>query len=286
MRCNCARRSIACSTPTRRRPARTRRCAAWSRRTSTSRAAPNGYGAAYRALLGREPADLYVIFGTGHAGPTAPVTGLPLDWETPLGIVTTDRGFVDAVHQKLGAPSPLDLLIHRDEHSLEFQVLWLQHLHQRHFGERPFRVACFLCGALPSADGDPLREPWLQELLSTFRDAAAATRGRVCFVAGADLAHLGPFFGDPEPIDDQRLTRLDADERARLAHLERGAPGPFHAAVDGCGNPDRVCSGPAITLCAALAGGAGELLHYGQARAADDSQVVSFCAMAFAGEQG
>ncbi|MBZ0153125.1 MAG: hypothetical protein K8J09_16500, partial [Planctomycetes bacterium] len=51
----------------------------------------------------------------------------------------------------------------------------------------------------------------------------------------------------------------------------------------GGGNPDRVCSAPAITLCAALAGGPAELLHYGQARAADDSQTVSFCALAFAG---
>ncbi|MCA8977888.1 MAG: MEMO1 family protein [Planctomycetes bacterium] len=38
-----------------------------------------GYGAAYGQLLASAPADLYVVFGTGHAGPSAPVTGLPLD---------------------------------------------------------------------------------------------------------------------------------------------------------------------------------------------------------------
>jgi len=104
----------------------------------------------------------------------------------------------------------------------------------------------------------------------------------VCWIAGADLAHVGPFFGDERPVDAALLQRLDRDERARLRHLEDGLPGAFHAAVAECDNPDRVCSAPAIALTAALAGGSGELLHYGNAPADDGSQVVGFCAMAFA----
>lgn len=241
----------------------------------------DGYRAAYTRLLAAPPADLYVVFGTGHAGPQAPVTGLPLDWQTPLGTVTTDRAFVDAVHAVLGPPQPMDLLIHRDEHSLEFQMLFLQHLHERRGGGQPFRVAGFLCGALPSASGNPLDEAWVQRLLGAFRSAEQVSGQRVCYVAGADLAHIGPFFGDDAAVDDARLLQLATAERERLQWLEQGAPGAFHAAVDCAHNPDRVCSAPAITLCAALAGGAGELLHYGQARADDGSQTVSFCAMAF-----
>ncbi len=239
-----------------------------------------GYAAAYGHLLAAAPADLYVVFGTGHAGPDAPVTGLPLDWQTPLGIARTDRAFVAAVHARIGAAAPIDLLHHRDEHSLEFQVLLLQHLHERR-GEAPPTVAAFLCGALPSATGDPLAEDWCRQLLDAFRAAAAGRR--VCFLAGADLAHIGPVFGDASPVDGARLQQLAAAERARLAHLQAGSPGAFHAAVDCERNPDRVCSGPAMTLVAALAGGRGELLHYGQAAALDGSQTVSFCAMVFAG---
>jgi AmmeMemoRadiSam system protein B len=242
-----------------------------------------GYAAAYARLAAAPPADLYVVFGTGHAGPGAPVTGLALDWETPLGRTATDRGFVAAVHDAIGAANPADVLHHRDEHSLEFQVLFLQHLHERCFGGRPFEVACFLCGALPSASGDPLAEAWCQRLLAAFRGAERAAKKRVCWIAGADLAHIGPFFGDDAPVGDARLATLAAAERERLALLQRGAPGAFHAAVDCAQNPDRVCSAPAITLCAELAGGNGELLHYGQARADDGSQCVSYCAMAFDG---
>ncbi|MCA8967653.1 MAG: AmmeMemoRadiSam system protein B, partial [Planctomycetes bacterium] len=202
-----------------------------------------GYAAAYRRLLAAPPADLYVLFGTGHAGPDAPVTGLPLDWQTPLGTVATDRQFVAAVHERIGAAAPIDLLHHRDEHSLEFQVLLLQHLHQRRGGERPLQVAAFLCGALPSVHGDPLAEDWCQDLLAAFRAAEAASGKTVCYLAGADLAHIGPIFGDEASIDDARLEQLAAAERARLEHLQAGVPGAFHAAVDCDRNPDRVCSG-------------------------------------------
>jgi AmmeMemoRadiSam system protein B len=242
-----------------------------------------GYRAAYERLLAAPPADLYVVFGTGHAGPSAPVTGLPLDWQTPLGVVRTDRDFVAAVHASIGAPAAADLLHHRLEHSLEFQMLLLQHLHERRGTNHPFQVAGFLCGALPSEHGNPLAEPWCQRLLEAFRSAAQASNKTVCYLAGADLAHIGPFFGDARAVDQARLDRLAAAERTRLSWLEQGSPGPFHAAVDCGNNPDRVCSAPAITLCAALAEGPGELLHYGQAKARDGSQTVSFCAMAFPG---
>lgn len=244
-----------------------------------------GYAAAYGALAAFEPADLYVVFGTGHQGPTAPVTGLPLDWRTPLGTCPTDRAFVARVHAAIGASPKEDLLLHRREHALEFQVLWLQFVHELR-GLPPPRIAGFLTGALPSADGDPLCEPFCERLLAAFRAAEAEVRGRVVHVAGADLAHVGPFFDDATPVDDARTTELERADLARLAPLWRGEPGAFHRAVDGCGNPDRVCSAPAIALTAALATGPGELLHYGQALAEDRSQVVTFAAATFAGRSG
>jgi hypothetical protein len=239
-----------------------------------------GYATAYRRLAESEPADLYVVFGTGHQGPAAPVTGLALDWQTPLGRVRTDRDFLRAVEQRIGAPSQDDLFLHRDEHSIEFQVLLLQHLAELRGGP-PFAVAGFLCGALPSSNGDPAGEDYAVRLLAAFRTAAAQSGKKVCWVAGADLAHLGPFFGDEQPVGRPLLERLERDERQRLSCLQRGEPSAFHQAVDGPGNPDRVCSAPAIWLTASLAGGTGEVLHYGQAADQGGNQVVSFCSVAF-----
>ncbi|HLU38816.1 MAG TPA: AmmeMemoRadiSam system protein B [Planctomycetota bacterium] len=235
----------------------------------------DGYRAAYSWLGAREPADLYVIFGTGHKGPAAPVTGLLLDWDTPLGRVRSDLEFIERVHAHLGPIDPRDAFLHRDEHSIEFQVLMLAHL----FGGRSFTVAGFLCGSLPSEDGDPGSEAWLQDLLAAFRTAAQESGKRVCWIAGADLAHLGPWFGDPAPVDASLLSRLERDDRARLAHLGIPAPGAFHREVVCAGNPDRICGTTPMYLCAALADAPAELLHYGQAVAEDGSQVVSFCSL-------
>jgi hypothetical protein len=189
--------------------------------------------------------------------------------------VRTDRAFVAAVHARLGTPCPRDVYLHRTEHSLEFQVLMLAHVQ----GPAAFEVAGFLTGPLSGAIGDAAHAQHSGDLLAAFHDAAAASGKRICYVAGADLAHLGPHFGDPEPIGSALLERLRRDELARLAHLQRGDPGAFHRAIEHDGNPDRVCGAAPIYLAAKLAGGSAELLHYGQACAADGSQVVSFCSM-------
>jgi hypothetical protein len=238
-----------------------------------------GYAAAYRRLRAAPRADLYVVFGTGHRGPSAPVTGLALDWQTPVGTLRTDRGFVDCVHRQIGGPDPHDVFLHRIEHSVEFQMLFLAHV----LGAESIEVAGFLTGALPSASGDPLSEAYCEALVAAFLSAAARTGKRVCWIAGADLAHVGPFFGDPAAVDQARLTRLASVERAHLALLERGDPGAFHRAVEADGNPDRVCGAAPILLTAALCGGSAEVLHYGQACAPDGSQVVSFCSAAYGG---
>lgn len=236
-----------------------------------------GYRAAYDHLRACPPADLYVIFGTGHKGPERVVTGLPLDWETPLGRVPTDRAFVDAVHARIGGALPCDTLMHRDEHSIEFQVLLLAHAVRGH----AFAVAGFLCGELPASAAAPEDDPRVAEIVAAFRDVAKTSGRRVCWIAGADLAHVGPRFGPEAHVDADRLARLARDDHDRLAHLRAGAPGAFHRAVVSDGNRDRVCSATAMFLCSALAGGRGELLHYGQAAAPDGSQVVTYCGMAF-----
>lgn len=247
-----------------------------------------GYAQAYRYLAECEPADLYVVLGTGHRGPLRAVTGLRADWETPLGVVPTDRDFVDAVHDALGAPTPDEVFCHREEHSVEFQVVHLQHV----AAGRPFRVAGFLCGRLPTTSFGRAEE--VRRIVTAFREVVDRTPGRVCFVAGADLAHIGPYFGDARDVDSTVLEALAKDEHERLAFLERGDPAGFHNAIqaktpvrlaDGGSDPepnaDRVCSTTALRLTAELAGGPAEYLHYGQAASPDGSQAVTFCAFAF-----
>ncbi len=69
----------------------------------------------------------FAILGPNHHGQGAPLALTDHDWQTPLGTVAADA----ALHSALLKP-PLedDIRAHRDEHSIEVQLPFLQHLGQ------------------------------------------------------------------------------------------------------------------------------------------------------------
>src|SRR5262245_54628799 len=83
-----------------------------------------------------------VVFGTGHNLGDAYVALTRKKFETPLGQASCDNAFVDRVAAKLGSEAYRRELVHRDEHSIEFQVLYLQ----RRLGSRPWTLVPILCG--------------------------------------------------------------------------------------------------------------------------------------------
>ena len=87
------------------------------------------YAWAYRELAERGDADLFVIFGTCHAGMADPFALTRKDYDTPFGPARVDRDLVEM----LGAQARQDCfgseLAHRNEHSIEFQAVFLQYLY-------------------------------------------------------------------------------------------------------------------------------------------------------------
>ena len=87
------------------------------------------YAKAYRELDESCEADTYVIFGTSHyAEVDNPFILTRKNFETPLGVLETDEGIID----KIVDTCPWDLfegeIAHRTEHSIEFQVAFLQYV--------------------------------------------------------------------------------------------------------------------------------------------------------------
>ena len=82
---------------------------------------------AYNELRDRDPADVYVVLGTGHTSRNLFTTTRKV-FETPLGDLEVDSTFVD----RLAAYAPQDLfadeIAHKNEHSIEFQVVFLKYL--------------------------------------------------------------------------------------------------------------------------------------------------------------
>jgi AmmeMemoRadiSam system protein B len=112
------------------------------------------------------------------------------------------------------------------------------------------------------------------------RDVAAASGRRVAFVAGADLAHVGPRFGDAEPVSGEALGRLAADDRATLRAVEAGDAEAFFDDAARDGDRRRVCGlSPIWMLLRATGGAPGVLRQYGQWP--DPQAVVTFASVVF-----
>jgi AmmeMemoRadiSam system protein B len=230
------------------------------------------YARVYRAL--GEPPDLVVVFGTDHNAGTEPFSLTRKPYATPLGEVPTDVALVDALAAELGDWVFADELHHKHEHSIEFQAVWLRYL----YGERTPPILPVLCGSLHreverggAPDGHARRAAFLDAL------ARAVAGRRVLVVAGADMAHVGPHFGDAESMGGaEARARVEAEDRAALAAAATGDAAAFFAAVAAVKDRNRVCGLAPIWATLRLLGPRrGVLLDYAQCAAdpTDDSFV-------------
>ncbi len=231
------------------------------------RGAP-GYARAYAALAAT-PADLFVVFGTAHETPPHLFTLTRRDYGTPLGRVPTDRALVDALVAELGAGELLaDEAAHDDEHSVELQAVVLRHLVRR-----PFTVLPVLCSSIAHLP-DPAR--FTDRFLGAL---ARALRGRAaCFVAGADLMHVGPRYGDRRPPTAAEAAALEAADRRTLAFVAAGDAAGFHRSAVEDDARRRLCGTAPIYAAMRASGRGAALLHY--ERWTDGRDSVAFAAAA------
>jgi MEMO1 family protein len=229
-----------------------------------------GYSHVARELAAASAgAELFVVFGTAHEGPSQLFTLTRRDYATPLGVVETDRAAVDALVRELGEAEALGSeRFHDGEHSVELPLVVLKHVARRRFTALPV-----LCSSLAHLD-----EPG--PFTARFFDALArAVNGRrACFVAGADLAHVGPLYGDPRPPTAAEAARVEAEDRRTLAHLASGDALAFHRDAVRDDGRRRLCGAAPIYAAMRAAGRGARILHY--ERWTDGVDSVSFAAAA------
>jgi AmmeMemoRadiSam system protein B len=245
-----------------------------------------GYGHAYGALAAALPADAdtFVLFGTSHAPMREPFALCRKAFDTPFGAVQADGASIDRLAELADGFDPYaDQFNHKREHSLEFQVVFLRAVLQG----RPFRIVPILAGlgAHQATGEDPARDARVSRFLDGVRALADERPGRVVVIAGADLAHVGPRFGDERPFDSQQRADLERADRDSLERAVSVDAGGFWAHVAGDLEERRVCGlAPIWSLLRSLASGArGRVLHYEQTVDAEDGSIVSHAAVGFYG---
>jgi MEMO1 family protein len=242
-----------------------------------------GYGcyrAAYNALSPEYRDRVFVILGTSHYGEPDRFGLTRKSFVTPLGAANTARELVDDLVARGGPAVKLEDYSHAVEHSIEFQVLFLQHV----YGPG-IRILPILCGPLLRDGGAPEDDESIGRFLSALREIAFQERESLFWVLGIDMAHMGQRYGDSfsARAEAGEMANVAAHDRKRISAIEAGDAAGFWAEIHGPRDPLKWCgTTPLYTFLRAVPGARGDLLRYEQWNI-DEHSVVTFGAIAFSG---
>lgn len=240
------------------------------------------YAAAYRALPPDDGDRIFVVLGTSHYGEPDRFGLTRKPFATPFGVAPTEQALVDELAAGARQAVAVEDYCHAVEHSVEFQVVFLQYL----YGPR-VRILPVLCGAFvagPLARRLPEASDAVARFIGTLGDVAAREGAKLCFVLGVDFAHVGRRYGDGQAARAYQGPLAEVAERddARLERLVEGDAAGFWNLVVENGEDDlKWCgSSPLYTFLRAVPTARGKRLAYEHWNI-DDASVVSFGAVAF-----
>lgn len=235
------------------------------------------YKSTYQRLSGSDWKNV-LILGVGHQMERGIFSVTTKDFQTPLGLL---RNLKEVSEQLLDFGDPItgDEIYHRTEHSIEFQTLFLRYL----FPEREIFIIPILCGPVTSHLEDPTREAYLGlcgpfiESLRGFLAQAPET----LILAGVDLSHVGPKFGDPYPAHILESATRAHDNTVIQALVNRDATLLWETYRSTNGRY-KVCGFSALALFLELLGdGKGELVGYEFWHEQATQSAVSFAGLVY-----
>jgi len=223
---------------------------------------------------------VFIILGTSHYGEPGRFGLTRKNFTTPFGEARTETAWVEWLAREAPDAALMEDYCHSVEHSIEFQVIFLQSL----FGPS-VRILPILCGSFAlsmSAGRKPEDDDAIRAFLESLGELAARERASSCFVLGVDMAHMGRRYGDHAVRVGDEFMRVVAErDQARIARLSAGDADGFWTLVrqneddlKWCGTP------PFYTFLRAARPASGVLRRYQQWNI-DEASVVSFAAMTF-----
>jgi MEMO1 family protein len=247
------------------------------------RAGGRCFARGYHALAAGRPSDVYVILGTGHAGVEGIFAATTLDFETPLGTVETDREFLAELSAEFGRDPAAEEILHATEHVIEFQVVFLQYLFS---GRHKFTIVPILCSLSHHLFGGDPAFAGARETFDSFCRALKAccdgSSRSICFIASADLDHIGPRYGDRFIPHQGTISEALRNDTELLSTLERCDVNAFVRGVARENDERRICGfSPITTMLHTMDATKGQVLALDFATVDDKNSFVSFTSMIF-----
>ena len=254
-------------------------------------ASPDGgwdtYRAAYQALPSKESAAdrVFLILGTSHYGAPERFGLTRKPFVTPYGETRTELGLIEELAAKAPDAIRMEDYCHAVEHSIEFQVVLLQHLYGA-----DVRILPILCGPFVKSiyeGGLPEETERVRQFFDVAGNMVAREGKRLCFVLGVDMAHMGRRYGDQLTAyaGAGEMLAVQTRDEQRIAQIAAGCAGDYWSLIQDNHDDLKWCgSSPFYTFLKIMPSVKGELLHYHQWQI-DPQSVVSFGALKFAAAQ-
>ncbi len=237
------------------------------------------YAAAYGALRGREY-DRVIILGVGHSLGEGRLVLTEKDIETPAGTLRCDRQLAARLRAAAGGAAAPDDFAFRGEHSVEFQAALLAHV----LGA-DIRVVPVLCGSFEDTleeHGRAAEVPGVGAFLAALEKAVSDKGTRTLLLAGVDLSHVGPKFGD-EMSSKAIAEESEEHDKKLLEALTAADAKAFWAEGRRAGGKFNVCGFSALACLLELlpAGSHGRQAAYHNWHEEPTRSAVSFAATVF-----
>jgi AmmeMemoRadiSam system protein B len=237
------------------------------------------YTHAYRPVIEAEAPATALVLGVAHLSPPSPFVLSDKAYETPLGEIEPDLDFIEAFRKRAPDGLMADEIVHRGEHSIEFQAVFLRHAHP----DADLKMVPILCSSFSPVEGgaSPTTDARVEETIRALEEAVNTSGRRVLIVAGVDFAHVGPRFGDAVELDEKLVKWMTESDSRGLRHVATVDAEGFWDSVMADGNRRHVCGLTATyTALRLLRGSTGLLKRY--AFAPDPAGgLVSFAAAVF-----
>ncbi len=230
-----------------------------------------------KAARALEEVELAIIFGTNHLGGSNLFTLTRQNYATPFGIMPTDVDIVDRLADAIGQVVAFeDELYHMNEHSIELDIVWLHYF----LGKRDCKVVPILCGSLGQfveGDDSPLQSDEISAVVECLQEVTRDRRTLV--VAAADLAHMGPAFGDRDPIILADREKIKSADDELINAMRSSDAETFFSLIKDEKDARRICGlSPIYSTLRVIGEARGELCGYDQCPAdGQNTSMVSIC---------
>jgi len=161
-------------------------------------------------------------------------------------------------------------------------VVFLQYLYSK---IKKIKIVPILCNSFHNFiqnEKSPKEDENSSKFLKKISEIINSKEKSVFIIAGADMAHVGLKFGDPEPVDGTMLRWIRQRDALSLSYAEKIDAEGFYKSIEEEKDKRKICGlSPIYAFLSTINAIEGKLIDYDQAIEPDTGSVVSFASMGF-----